>query len=80
LGAETCWATLIYKDSDLQALSENFPDSEACYAKSENKPILEKTVAIIEAEMNVSDSCGGEIVLRTSLKDVVPGGATGWEE
>jgi hypothetical protein len=67
--------------SRLHTASRNFPDPENCYLPgSKGKPNWSKTIVSVEATLEIPIKCGGLITTKTTLRDVEPGGASGWAE
>lgn len=55
--------------------SKAFPDPEGCWAPgATGKPILGKTITMVEASLEIPATCSGSIIARTTLRDVVTAG------
>ncbi len=61
--------------------SKSFPDPNNCWVPgSAGKPDLTKTLFTVEAALEIPATCEGSIIARTTLRDVVPGGASWWAD
>jgi hypothetical protein len=60
---------------------KDFADPENCWAPgARHQPNWSTTILKVEAELDVPATCQGSITARTTLRDVVPGGATSWAD
>jgi hypothetical protein len=61
--------------------NKDFPEPNNCWTPgSTGKPDLGKTILTVEAMLEVPTTGTGSIIARTTLRDVVPGGASWWAE
>jgi hypothetical protein len=61
--------------------ARDFADPENCWAPgATHQPNWSKTLLRVEAELKIPATCKGSITARTTLRDVVPGGATAWAD
>jgi hypothetical protein len=61
--------------------SKSFPEPNNCWSPgATGKPDWSKTILTVEAALEVPATCTGSIIARTTLRDVVPGGASWWAD